>query len=188
MDGKLPGIEDIAFYTRRTTDWWWEVGKELRDIEFLMNDGEELVIRKFSERQAPVPATERSRQHRIVQHNCNDNATLSHGETEEETETEKEEKQTESTATAKIFKAYETEIGCLTPMISNRIEDDLDTLKIPEEWFMDAIHEAAVNNKRNWGYCRAILKRWSVEGKVTGKKPASRNNFRQAQIDKLRSM
>jgi DnaD/phage-associated family protein len=76
----------------------------------------------------------------------------------------------ESTTTrensAKVFRAYEAEIGLLTPRISDAIGDYLDDLHVPAEWIIDAIHLAATNNKRNWAYCAAILKRWSVEGKT----------------------
>jgi hypothetical protein len=88
MDGRLPTPEDVSFYTRRNKEWWDAVYVELIDIEFIEHDDDGDIIRKFSERQAPVPATERSRQHRIVKHSCNDNATLSHGDTEADTDTE----------------------------------------------------------------------------------------------------
>lgn len=80
---------------------------------------------------------------------------------------------------AKVFKAYEEEIGLLTPSISNAISDYLDDLKISSEWIIDAIHEAARQNKRNWAYCAAILKRWAVEGKTaspTNSKPSGRKH------------
>ena len=93
MDGLLPTIDDVSFYTRRNNEWWEPVYAELTEIKFLDLNDNGYFIRKFSERQAPVPATERSRQHRIVKHSCNDNATLSHGDTEEDTETDTEEKQ-----------------------------------------------------------------------------------------------
>jgi DNA replication protein DnaD len=50
---------------------------------------------------------------------------------------------------------------------------------------------AAGQNKRNWSYCEAILKRWVTEGKVPLKKYANGNkvtNKRQAEIEKLRSL
>ena len=71
-----------------------------------------------------------------------------------------------NTTTGEIFKAYQNEIGPLTGMISDAIGDDLDTIKVPHEWFIDAMHEAAMNEHRNWKYCRAILLRWEKEGKV----------------------
>jgi DnaD/phage-associated family protein len=34
-----------------------------------------------------------------------------------------------------------------------------------DEWVADAIELAAKNNKRNWRYCEAVLKRWKDEGR-----------------------
>jgi len=36
---------------------------------------------------------------------------------------------------------------------------------VPEDWFRDACKEAVDNNVRKWTYVRAILERWSKEGK-----------------------
>jgi len=63
-----------------------------------------------------------------------------------------------------VFKLYEENIGPLTPLIA-------DTLKDAEElyyadWIADAIKLAVKNNKRNWKYCEAILKRWKEEGRA----------------------
>jgi DnaD/phage-associated family protein len=46
-----------------------------------------------------------------------------------------------------------------------------DTLKDAEtlyqaEWITDAIGLAVKNNKRNWKYIEAILKRWKEEGRA----------------------
>ena len=65
-----------------------------------------------------------------------------------------------------VFKVYESEIGIITPRIRDAIGDYLDDLKIPTEWIVEAIQIAATQNKRNWAYCAAILKRWAVEGKT----------------------
>jgi len=34
-----------------------------------------------------------------------------------------------------------------------------------DEWIADVIEIAVKNNKRNWKYCEAILKRWKEEGR-----------------------
>jgi DnaD/phage-associated family protein len=65
-------------------------------------------------------------------------------------------------AAGEIFTLYESEIGILTPLIADAIQDAEKTF--PAGWLPAAIHEAALNNKRNWKYCEAILKRWKVEG------------------------
>jgi len=105
-DGVIPSLEDVCFYTRRDVDWWFSVKNELAAINFLVECEEGIMIRKFSERQAPVPSTERSRQHRIVkqksiytERNGNDDATKRDGDTEEDTE-EDIEKINNNTATS----------------------------------------------------------------------------------------
>ena len=70
-----------------------------------------------------------------------------------------------TTTRGEVFKTYEAEIGLITPHIRDAIEDYLDSLHIPPEWMVEAFHIAAEQQKRNWSYCQAILKRWSVEGK-----------------------
>lgn len=59
------------------------------------------------------------------------------------------------------FSVYEQEIGVLTPMIADDIE--AWARDASEGWVIDAIREAAANNKRNWRYCVAILKRWQAQ-------------------------
>jgi DnaD/phage-associated family protein len=71
-----------------------------------------------------------------------------------------------TTTRGEVFKVYTSEIGLLTPRIADAINDYLDDLKFEPSWIIEAIHLAAENNKRNWAYCQAILKRWAVEGKT----------------------
>ena len=65
-------------------------------------------------------------------------------------------------ALAEISRAYESEIGPLTAMIADDLQDAADTY--PKQWVLDAIHEAAIQNKRGWKYCLAILRRWKAQG------------------------
>ncbi len=62
-----------------------------------------------------------------------------------------------------IFALYEQNIGPLTPMLSDVLRDAEHTY--PSSWIVEAIHIAVENNKRNWRYVEAILKRWTTEGK-----------------------
>ena len=72
-----------------------------------------------------------------------------------------------------IYTLYEQNIGALTPMIADVLDDAQKTY--PAEWLADVIALAVTNNKRNWKYCEAILKRWKVEGKDSGEKPQRSN-------------
>jgi DnaD/phage-associated family protein len=62
-----------------------------------------------------------------------------------------------------VFKMYEENIGPLTPMIADILKDAEDLYS--SEWISEAIEIAVKNNKRNWKYCEAILKRWKDQGK-----------------------
>ena len=62
-----------------------------------------------------------------------------------------------------VFRLYEENIGPLTPMIADALKD-AEELYYPE-WIAEAIELAVKNNKRNWKYCEAILKRWKDEGR-----------------------
>jgi DNA replication protein len=66
-----------------------------------------------------------------------------------------------------IFRLYEENIGPLTPLIADMLKEAEESYR--EEWFEEAIAIAVKNNKRNWKYVEAILKRWKEEGK-NGKK------------------
>jgi len=66
-----------------------------------------------------------------------------------------------------IFKLYEENIGPLTPLIADMLKEAEGLYR--EEWFEEAFTIAVKNNKRNWKYVEAILKRWKEEGK-NGKK------------------
>lgn len=63
-----------------------------------------------------------------------------------------------------IFKLYEENIGPLTPLIADALKDAEQTYA--PEWVAEALEIAVKNNKRNWRYVEAILKRWKVEGHV----------------------
>ena len=81
---------------------------------------------------------------------------------------EKEEEQ------AQVFRAYSSEIGILAPMIADSIDGWIKD-GFPVKWMCDAIHEAALQNKRNWKYCEAIIKRWDAQGSQEEMKPVKPN-------------
>lgn len=62
-----------------------------------------------------------------------------------------------------VFKLYEENIGPLTPLIADALKDA--EILYSDEWVAEAIELAAKNNKRNWRYCEAVLKRWKDEGR-----------------------
>jgi DnaD/phage-associated family protein len=77
-----------------------------------------------------------------------------------------------------IFKLYEENIGPLTPLIADALKDAEQTYSA--DWITEAIELAVKNNKRNWKYCEAILKRWKEEGR------AEKQDRRDAEKDRRR--
>jgi len=63
-----------------------------------------------------------------------------------------------------IFRLYEENIGPLTPLIADALKDAEETYSA--KWIAETIDLAVRNNKRNWRYCEAILKRWKEEGRA----------------------
>lgn len=66
-----------------------------------------------------------------------------------------------------IFALYEDTIGMLSPIVAERLKEAED--RYPPGWIREAFEIAALENKRNWQYVDAILKRWGSEGKSEGK-------------------
>jgi len=61
---------------------------------------------------------------------------------------------------------YEQEIGMLTPAVASAIAEAEQ--QYPEQWIVEALHEASARNARSWRYAEAILRRWQAEGRETG--------------------
>jgi DNA replication protein len=62
-----------------------------------------------------------------------------------------------------IFKLYEQNIGPLTPLIADALREA--EAEYPEAWVEDAFRIAVENNKRNWRYIQAILRRFQEKGR-----------------------
>jgi DNA replication protein len=62
-----------------------------------------------------------------------------------------------------LFTLYEQNIGPLTPMIAEMLQEA--EADYPQPWIEEAIQIAVRNNVRKWSYVEAILKGWRVEGK-----------------------
>mgnify|MGYP006299996587 CR=1 FL=1 len=65
-----------------------------------------------------------------------------------------------------IFVLYEQNIGLLQPLIADELRQAEQDY--PASWIKEAFHRAAEANVRHWKYVRAILERWSREGKGDG--------------------
>lgn len=83
---------------------------------------------------------------------------------------------TTTTLSGEIFKLYEDEIGALTPMVRDAVNEWIDDADFPDQWIIDAIRRAVVQNKRSWAYVRAILNDWKAKGKQDTR-PAKGDNY-----------
>lgn len=61
-----------------------------------------------------------------------------------------------------IFRLYEQNIGPMTPLLADNLQDAEDTY--PAEWIEEAFRIAVEKNVRNWRYVDAILRRWHERG------------------------
>lgn len=61
------------------------------------------------------------------------------------------------------FRVYEQNIGPLTPIIADQINQA--AMDYPAGWIEDAIAEAVFYNKRNWRYINRILENWRQDGR-----------------------
>lgn len=80
------------------------------------------------------------------------------------------------------FKVYEENIGPLTPLIADMLKDAEETYT--QEWIVDAIALAVENNKRNWKYIEAILKRWKEEGRAEKQNRRDNKKTGQQSVDR----
>jgi len=78
------------------------------------------------------------------------------------------------TTTGEIFRCYENNIGLITPIMADKINDALNTYQ--QDWIIDALKEAVANGVRKWSYVDAILERWQKEGKNSPKPLIGKTN------------
>jgi DNA replication protein len=68
-----------------------------------------------------------------------------------------------------IFAMYEQNIGMLTPVVAEELNDA--EKHYPAGWLRDAIKQAVNQNKRKWNYISMLLEKWSSEGRTDGTHP-----------------
>ncbi len=61
-----------------------------------------------------------------------------------------------------IYHLYEQNIGLITPLLSETLQEAEDTY--PGDWIEEAFRIAVEKNIRNWRYIEAILRRWQERG------------------------
>jgi DnaD/phage-associated family protein len=66
-----------------------------------------------------------------------------------------------------IFLLYENNIGTISPILADQLREAENTYPWP--WITEAFKIAVDQNARSWAYISAILRRWTDEGKNSGK-------------------
>jgi DnaD/phage-associated family protein len=74
-----------------------------------------------------------------------------------------------------IFTLYEQNIGPLTPMIGENLQEFEKAF--PAGWIEEAIGIAVARNKRSLKYIEGILKRWQAEGRTGGDQQDDSSRF-----------
>ena len=75
-----------------------------------------------------------------------------------------------------LFTLYEQNIGPLTPILAQTLEEAENTY--PSEWIDDAIKIAVKRNVRNWNFVEAILRSWKEKGRNEEDRRNSQENPR----------
>ncbi len=75
-----------------------------------------------------------------------------------------------------VYQLYEENIGPLTPLIADALQDAVKTYS--EDWIAEAIQIAVENNVRRWKYVEAILASWKKEGRYAQTKRDYEESYR----------
>lgn len=76
-----------------------------------------------------------------------------------------------------IFAQYEDNIGTISPMLAEELKEA--EAEYSWSWIDEAFKIAVTQNKRNWGYISAILRRWAAEGRDGGKENGKSGRYTQ---------
>lgn len=82
----------------------------------------------------------------------------------------------------KVCTEYQQEIGGLSGVVSDTIDDDLKIY--PADWIIEAMKRAALSNNRRYSYVQGILRNWKASGGPQNDTPKS---GRLAKNDTVRS-
>lgn len=178
--GALPDAGEISWHLRKPEKQIEDELSALMAFGLLDFDGTQYSVKDFEAEQSADTPAERQKAHRAsanMSRNSNENShnMSQNGYTEREIDKELEKEREidkEAVVLSNSLVAFETNIGPLTPIIADNI-DEADKEYTPA-WVVDAIGEAAKAGKRNWSYIAGILRNWKTEGR--DKRAASSGN------------
>ena len=184
-DGNLPDCEQLAWALRMSVDDLQSDLDALVNKRLITKTEDGYLVTQFVKRQSKMSNAEKTARYRKSKHT--EEYESNYPVTEPVTDVllkvtqitdnrltdnrlQITEAEAEKNAAGAVFRAYESEIGLLTPAIADKI--NLAIEDYPLDWITDGIKESAKHNARSWAYVEAILKRWKFEGKSNGKRPA----------------
>lgn len=184
-DGYLPPVEAMAWRLRLNETTLAQDLSRLALaglVEIKCEDGcEHWFVTKFAERQAKSTDATRMKEYRKRKKRETEKKEKTDQDLELDTDIDTDIERSVTVTVTPVtkrnaFSAYSNEIGSLTKTISDSVSMWVDD--VGEQWVIDAINEAALQNKRNWAYAQAILQRWQAEGKqsFSKDKPAARSS------------
>jgi len=175
-DGEIPDAKQIAWMMRCDQEIIEKALIEIEKIGIAVKTDNGWIIQQFKKRQGKISGADRTKASREKSHRgeyyCNDSVTslkryVTQIRTDTDTDIDIEQIRSD---TPPLFSLYEKEIGMITPMIADTLQDWEKTY--PNEWFPEAFKEAVDHNARNLKYIKVILENWKNKGRFNGKPTA----------------
>jgi DnaD/phage-associated family protein len=199
-EGLLPDVPEIAWQLNRSAQSITNDLEKIRKTGIVdINVDGVWYVTNFKKRNAPVDSAKRIKDFRQreryekgnvdvteMKRECNEALQLRYQEEQKNRITEEQIKDTTTSDEnfAKIVTTYQDVCGVINPITADKLRSAYEEYE--PQWIIDALTESAVQNKRNWAYAEAILKRWKVEGRNSKRgKPVQTP---EAQQDKFRKL
>lgn len=198
-EGLLPDVPEIAWQLNRSAQSITNDLEKIRKTGIVDINGNGVwYVTNFKKRNAPVDSAKRIKDFRQreryekgnvdvteMKRECNEALQLRYQEEQKNRITEEQIKDTTTSDEnfAKIVTTYQEVCGVVNSITADKLRSAYEEYE--PQWIIDALTESAVQNKRNWAYAEAILKRWKVEGRNSKR---GKVQTPEAQQDKFRKL
>lgn len=198
-EGLLPDVPEIAWQLNRSAQSITNDLEKIRKTGIVDINGNGVwYVTNFKKRNAPVDSAKRIKDFRQreryekgnvdvteMKRECNEALQLRYQEEQKNRITEEQIKDTTTSDEnfAKIVTTYQEVCGVVNSITADKLRSAYEEYE--PQWIIDALTESAVQNKRNWAYAEAILKRWKVEGRNSKR---GKVQTPEAQQDKFRRL
>lgn len=198
-EGLLPDVPEIAWQLNRSAQSITNDLEKIRKTGIVDINGNGVwYVTNFKKRNAPVDSAKRIKDFRQreryekgnvdvtdMKRECNATVTNRYQEEQKNRITEEQTKDTTTSDEnfAKIVTTYQEVCGVVNSITADKLRSAYEEYE--PQWIIDALTESAVQNKRNWAYAEAILKRWKVEGRNSKR---GKVQTPEAQQDKFRRL